>query len=257
MPKRFLLFMAAVTTAPVFAAQCDLAGPQSPRDINLSEGSNPVHFASAPNYNELNLCNIHFHKNAEHRAAAFSVTAHSSPTNTGYQCQLSKALAEHERKPLLTPACDDLQSGDTIEVHWVYSSARVSPGPGLGSCVSTASANPDLRVEAQVFTLVNDTGALNFTEMTRIVQRHGRYQSNEIPHDSGEPVRYLGSTTGPSYSQHQCSPYQVSWSVRPDCRKLDIHSLAKWCEDNPFNEHQAHGVRQLVIDAQQLSTIDD
>jgi hypothetical protein len=36
-------------------------------------------------------------------------------------------------------------------VHWVYSSCAVQPGQGLGSCLSAARANAQLRVEAQVF----------------------------------------------------------------------------------------------------------
>jgi len=33
---------------------------------------------------------------------------------------------------------------------------------GLGSCFSDSCINPNLRVEAQIFTVVNDSSALNF-----------------------------------------------------------------------------------------------
>ena len=44
-----------------------------------------------------------------------------------------------------------VKPGDTIEVHWVYSSCDVSPGKTLGACLSDACVNPQLRVETQVF----------------------------------------------------------------------------------------------------------
>ena len=38
-------------------------GPQSPRDIDALAGSNALGFVAAPAYQEMELCNIHFHKN--------------------------------------------------------------------------------------------------------------------------------------------------------------------------------------------------
>ena len=40
-------------------------GPQSPRDIDASAGSNSRAFNASPASTAMNLCNIHFHKNAE------------------------------------------------------------------------------------------------------------------------------------------------------------------------------------------------
>ena len=42
-------------------------GPQSPRDIDSLMGKNNRAFSEAPAFTEMNLCNIHFHKNAEHK----------------------------------------------------------------------------------------------------------------------------------------------------------------------------------------------
>ena len=56
----------------------------------------------------------------------------------------------------------------TIEVHYVFSSGQVTPGPTLGACLSETNINPQLRVEAQVFVLVNDEEALDFTDLTAI-----------------------------------------------------------------------------------------
>ena len=47
-------------------------GPQSPRDLNSTNGSNKRLFNSAPAYQNLNLCNIHMHKNAEHSGGEFT-----------------------------------------------------------------------------------------------------------------------------------------------------------------------------------------
>ena len=42
-------------------------GPQAPRDIGSLVGTNNRVFGPAPSYAQMNLCNIHFHKNAEHK----------------------------------------------------------------------------------------------------------------------------------------------------------------------------------------------
>ena len=42
-------------------------GPQAPRDIDLKKGTNNREFSIAPDSRKMNLCNIHFHKNAEHK----------------------------------------------------------------------------------------------------------------------------------------------------------------------------------------------
>jgi hypothetical protein len=55
---------------PDKANQCIGAGPQSPRDIDNPAGSNSVKFETAPLIEEMNLCNIHFHRNAEHKSEA-------------------------------------------------------------------------------------------------------------------------------------------------------------------------------------------
>jgi len=47
-------------------------GPQSPRDIDSVGGTNAIAFNNAPASNQMNLCNIHFHKNAEHAGGEFN-----------------------------------------------------------------------------------------------------------------------------------------------------------------------------------------
>ena len=47
-------------------------GPQAPHDIDPKMGKNTIIFGIAPEYSKMNLCNIHFHKNAEHKDGEFT-----------------------------------------------------------------------------------------------------------------------------------------------------------------------------------------
>ena len=234
-------------------------GSQSPRNIDEVKGSNPVTFSKAPAYQKMNLCNIHFHKNAEHAGGEFSEYA-GNGDGKGYQSgyRYTGSLTDQEARPYSGKICPgehgDLKSGDTIEVHYVHSTAQVRPGQGLGSCMSESVGNPQLRVEAQVFVLVNDEHALDFGKLTRIGKRDGVHQALHIPADTGTPTEYNGSTTGPGYNE-KGSPYQVTWGVRPKVQKVNIASVGEWCEQNVFKEHHAHGVRNLIQNPELLSPI--
>ena len=156
----------AAHAAPTAGPACVGFGPQAPRDIDSGGGENRSVFSLAPGYQRMNLCNIHFHSPAEHKAKDFSILVSDGDHGHGggFQCDISKSLSESELKAPAENHCKDLRPGDTIEVHWVYSSCDVKPGKGLGSCLSQQCSNPNLRVEAQVFTVVNDPKALNFMD---------------------------------------------------------------------------------------------
>ena len=236
-------------------------GPQAPRDIDSIVGNNTVLFSTAPEYTAMNLCNIHFHKNAEHKGGEFTQYAGNGDGH-GYQSgfKYSGTLSKAELTPLDHEVCPSkhggLQSGDTIEVHYVHSSAQIKPGPTLGACLSEAIKNPQLRVETQVYVLVNDSNALDFTKLTAHGKKNGFQQALGIPSNTGNPVQYAGSTTGPSYNE-QGSPLQVSWSVRPKVAKVNLSSVGKWCKGNVFNEDHAHGVRNLVKNPKLISKIEN
>lgn len=121
----------------------------------------------APPFSQMNLCSIHFHKNAEQKAATFSIYA---------------------------------------------------GGDGNGSN-----------------------------------QAAGCHQAVGLPSNTGLPLKFMGSTPGPSYTEQAFSSLQVTWSVRLDCANLDINTVSKWCEVNLFEEDHAHGVRKLVTDARLLA----
>jgi hypothetical protein len=232
-------------------------GPQSPRDIEADYGDNPVVFSAAPESSKMNLCDIHFHKYAEHKGGEF--TKYAGPGDgkgyyTGYEYtgKLSEAASAPVGQKICLSEHGGLSVGDTVEAHYVYTTAQVEPGPTLASCFSEAAANPQLRVEAQVYVLVNDESAEDFGELAEVGRREGYHQALNIPDDTGDPVQYAGSTTGPAFNETG-SPLQVTWSVRPEVAKVDIKTVGKWCEDNVFEEDHAHGSRNLVINPKLLS----
>lgn len=234
-------------------------GPQSPRDITSRAGSNARSFAPAPAYQAMNLCNIHFHAQAEHRGGEFRKFAgNGDGQGFGTGFVYSGRLSEAQKQRLDADVCvgkhGGLNAGDTIEVHYVHSSAQVTPAPTLGACLSDNLSNPQLRVEAQVFVLVNDAKAADFSRFVEVGQRNGYQQALNIPAHTGKPVQYAGSTTGPAYNE-KGSPLQVSWSVRPRVQKVSAQSVGKWCEGNVFKEDHAHGVRNLVTEPGLLSRI--
>lgn len=248
--------LADAAAEPASNELCVDMGPQTPRDIASAAGLNTEAFPLAPPASEMNLCNIHTHTNAEHKGPGFSVFV-SNAADGGFACNETPNLSDAELAAA-PGAYKGVQPGDTIEVHWVHTSCDATPGEGLGACVPEACSDPLLRVEAQVFLVVNDPDALDFATMAyggNVVD--GRHQAKSIPSSTGEPVLFRGSTTGPSYDQSNCSPARVTWNVRPACAKLDIGSLHRWADEgNVFNEAKSHGVRQLVTATELLSPIE-
>ena len=216
-------------------------------------------FGAAPYFRNMNLCDIHFHENAEHRGGEFTTYAGNGDgegNGTGYK--YDGTLTDAELSPLGRTIGEgengDLEPGDTIEIHFVHSTAQVGPGPTLATCLNDEIANPQLRVETVVGVLVNDPDAADFTRMAEVVKVNGFFQAGEIPYTLGSPTMYAGSTTGPGYNE-KGSPFQVTWNVRPKVLKISISSVEAWLSDNPFEERHAHGVRNLVKATSLLSPI--
>jgi hypothetical protein len=237
-----IILMSSQTVRADDPASCTKAGPQSPRDITKLGGTNPVTFAKAPPAALMRLCDIHFHKFAEHKAAGYS-EQWGEGDHKGYVCngKMPPKEPSHGSAP---GGCTGIAIGDTIEVHWVYTTCNVEPAPTLASCFSSNCTNPELRVEARVFYLTNDGAAGDFADLVYKVGKIGA-------------VEYLGSTTGEKYNNGTCSPYAVTWSVSPACSPLRITSINDWCgkDKNVFSEDHAHGVRLLVTDPELLSRI--
>ncbi|MCB2182266.1 MAG: hypothetical protein KQH63_09595 [Desulfobulbaceae bacterium] len=231
--------------APKDVNKCIGAGPQAPRDIDKHSGTNSVVFEMAPEISDMNLCNVHFHRNAEHKAAAYS-TFVKDGEHSGWACQdPAPGRLEHEHAEY--NGCQGIAEGDTIEVHWVYTTCDItSPGVtpmggGLNACMTTTCSNPELRVEAEVFVLEKG-GKMKF--------------SDTAPVAHNDPiVSYTGSTTGTSFTNEHCSPFQVTWDVKTTCDTLDIDDFSNWCSTNKYNDHHAHGCRELVTPENLLSPI--
>ncbi|XOV87647.1 MAG: delta-class carbonic anhydrase [Pseudomonadota bacterium] len=259
--KSYRSLLLAAVAAASFSATADNhgdlcldAGPQTPRDISSGYGLNQVSFPVAPPSTEMNLCNIHTHTQAEHRGPGFNIAVANG--DEGFACNGTPDLTPAELAPA-PGAYKGVKPGDTIEVHWVHTTCDATPGEGLGACVPESCKNPLLRVETQVFLVVNDDNAMDFMTMAyQGNQVAGLHQPRSLPVSTGTPVQFPGSTTGPSYTQAVCSPAQVTWSVRPMCEKLDIKSLHRWAESgNVFKETKSHGIRKLVTAPELLSTI--
>jgi len=124
------------------AANTDGAGfgPQSPRDLATLTGSNTRNFEAAPAYTAMNLCNIHFHENAEHKGGQFTTFAgNGDGKGYGTGFKYDGTLSDAEMAPLgrSVGSSDhgELAPGDTIELHYVHTTAQITPGPTLGSCL--------------------------------------------------------------------------------------------------------------------------
>jgi hypothetical protein len=109
---------------PDKANQCIGAGPQSPRDIDNPAGSNSVVFETAPSIKEMNLCNIHFHRNAEHKSEAYSTFVEDG-SNSGWACQ-EPAAGRLSQKHVDYNGCEGIAEGDTM-----FQSPAKSGGTGF------------------------------------------------------------------------------------------------------------------------------
>lgn len=256
-----LSLVAAIGLGFQASAQEVCETPQTPRDITAPDGwSTGGILARVPEARDLNLCNLHFHANAEHRGPGFMRKASSGDSRGGYVCNSASSLSASELEPVGRPVCPDhhgkgLKPGDTIEVHWVFTSCDVKtvPNKGLGLCVACGAAR--LRVESQVFVLVNDDNAINFRKFDLAANTVGGHvQPKSLPGGTGTPVTFMGSTTGPKQA-NKCDPTIVRWNVRPRCAKLSISSVRSWCENNRYNEDHAHKIRPLVTNSRALSRI--
>ena len=223
---------------------CERVSPQSPRDITNPAGTNPVRFSKAllP-ITQMRLCDIHFHKPAEHKIPA---TIPTSPAGFVCAAKAAPSAPPQAAGEAGHAGCQGVQAGDTIEVHWVYTTCNVDPAPTLNSCFSANCINPQIRAEAQVFRLVS-------TGQGQDWQASG--YSQYPPPAGSRTVEYLGSTTGDAYDDQKCSPFQVLFKVRPNCLPLTLASLNRWCDDNPYDEDHPHGVRKLVTNPALLSRI--
>jgi len=89
----------------------------------------------------MNLCNIHMHDGAEHKGGDFSKyrgNGDGKGFGTGfvYSGTLSDAELADDGLDVGAGKHAALEPGGTIEVHYVHSTAQVTPGPTLGPTTS-------------------------------------------------------------------------------------------------------------------------
>ena len=89
--------------------KCIGGGPQAPRDIDNKVGTNPANLEIAPEIKDMNLCNIHFHWNAEHKAAAYSTFVEAGD-HSGWACQ-EPAACRLENKHAEYNGCQGIAGG--------------------------------------------------------------------------------------------------------------------------------------------------
>ncbi len=225
-------------------------GPQAPRDIlERVAGTNAVTF-KAPATAQMHLCNIHFHKYAEHRAAGYKEQA----SQKGFVCN-GRAPPKEAGHGSAASGCPGIANGDTIEIHWVFTTCDVKPGPTLDGCISCA--NHQLRVEARVFYLANDgadfANLVNYKDSKFVAYKEGKVS----PPAAGDAVEYMGSKTGEGYSKDTCSGLPVTWNVSPACGPLKLKSINDWCAKDQaiFKVEHPHPARELVKEGKLLSAI--
>ncbi|WP_208984114.1 delta-class carbonic anhydrase [Roseibium aggregatum] len=90
----------------------------------------------------MTLCDIHFHKNAEHRGGDFTTFAGNGDgrgygTGFLYDGRLSAAELALRQRPVGSNTGDELIPGDTIEIHFVFST--VSGGRDRGTALEISS----------------------------------------------------------------------------------------------------------------------
>lgn len=211
----------APTQASSAEAQSDgpssVCGPQSPRNISKTAGTNTEPVPSGPTPN---LCNVHFHRPFEH--AGFSA--------------VPKVEARDDE-----PVCRSIGIGNKVEFHWVYTNCEL-PVPakkGLANCVCDPQ-DPDemvLRVFGQAY----------------VVAESGEGPSQP----TSDLLSYAGSTTGKDFDNETCSPARVNWEVSRTVREVGKEALGAWCADNPWiGEDRPHKSRVLVTRLDWLSAIE-
>jgi hypothetical protein len=252
----------SVNAASGTELQCNdpKAGPQSPRSILDGSGNQAANLAKAPPFEALNLCNVHFHRGAEHRGHGFLDPADPAE-NRDFVCNEDPEIEATKERYRPTRGkeveCSELSPNDTIEIHWVFTSCPVNTErTSLNACLCDGQ---QLRVESQVFLLSDKDTAVKMSELAEFGKNNTGSSPVPAPVQSilknRDSVEYLGSTTGPHFTNEVCSPFLVTWNVRKNCEKLSVKELKNWCEDNEFKAEAAHGARGLVTDRTRLSII--
>jgi len=244
---------------------CDVAGPQSPRDLtDGAEGKlTPMQATlNAAQAEFMPLVNVHFHLGAEHKSEAFQDQTDSDAYDSarrlatgvrpGFMCA-AVPMAD-EVNYTFQHCLGEVAVGKTYEVHYVHSSAGYSEEDlegadidgiedGLGGAANGRGIlNPMIVVQGQVYQIV----PAEYGGITEDDLLHGWTVT-----DHTSAVMYPGSTTGPSHNNEVCSPYVITWHVDKLCHKVTPESFDNLCKQmnelyNLEYDLYPHGSRELV-----------
>lgn len=267
---------------PVSRPLCKNAEVQAPRDLQTgATGKKKAKQAllNDAQAHKLPQTNIHFHLGAEHRSDEYNLGADSelfdrgmgqafpvAPPNVpgqsippahsvrpGWMCPISGYTPAQLSNDYEWKCClGEMHIGKSYEVHYVHSNAApgtdMNPVIGDGLAVAAGAArgllNPQVVVEAMVYTIVNDNDAA--------------YTFDDLVHgwdiaglDNSSRVMYAGSTTGNSFNNEVCSPFTVSWHVDKKCHAVSAKSFDEMCCEmrdtyGQFADLQPHASRLLL-----------
>merc|ERR1719282_1451220 len=198
---------------------CQMAEPQSPRDLSTGAKGDKVPKAAVLNdaqANSLPLANVHFHLGAEHKSDDYKDDTDAKAYDA----------ANDKRRLAANPRPGFMCSNDGLR----------------GAANGRGQLNPQVVVQGQVFQIVQ--GAATVDDML-----HGW---SVVGHDNS--VMYSGSTTGPSHNNEVCSPYVISWHVDLKCHQVSPESFDNLCKQmNDLYKLEKdlypHGSRKIVDQA--------
>jgi len=244
-------------------------------------GASPI---STP-YWQAGLCpvNVHWHLGTEHLSVGqfdehgvgplspYASGGHghgrrltgSGGVRQGFQCHHYDAMDPQYTTPYAWKYCEQMEVGQTYEIHWPHSAAGAcgSPSqyqtpfydgvfcrPGIVSLVPLTTFST-VGVQAQIFTIVNNESYYYPDLFRGMVVDGDMGQWSNIAY-------YTGSTTGTSRNNEICSRYTpITWQVDRTCHKISASSFDKLCKDmlvqrdDMQGDVYPHGARELVADA--------
>mmetsp|Transcript_26790 Transcript_26790/g.43090 ORF Transcript_26790/g.43090 Transcript_26790/m.43090 type:complete len:390 (-) Transcript_26790:26-1195(-) len=223
-------------------------------------------------YFQVGLCpvNVHWHLGAEHLSVGEFDESGTGPTEIherrrlagktrqGFQCKLYNKDDEKFTKHYNWQHCQDMEVGQTYEVHWPHSAAGAcgtlnqyqTPFYDGVLCdfskLDLATLPQQIGVQSQVFTIVNDEDYY-FPDLIRGMIVDGEKGS--------DIAKYTGSTTGTSRNNQICSRYgPITWQVDRKCHLVSASTFDKMCadmkaqRDDMSEDLHPHGSRELVSD---------
>jgi len=205
---------------------CATARPQAPRDLTTGAmGSNSIAPMMALHPDLIKppsmvLVNTHFHDYAEHKTDAANIP---NPNGAGWACP-----APANKGPEYNwQYCKDVHVGHTYEFHWVHSTGGTGLSPGLGGAFELVN-NPSVLVCGQPVVVVNRVPNYDPSLSTFSITspEYGGRTEGTVPLKT-----YIGSTTGSSYNNEVCSPYEVNWTVDLACTEVTAEAMDMVCKE--------------------------